>query len=128
MIEFFHTDIMNYIKKANVVFNDVFSDEKSYLGHGDLHRYNIMNTNDTIAAIDPIGYIVLIELDIARFIGTELTLIQIKTENNLKICLSIVFRVFHQKRKLNQYFSLILFSDSTTVFMKTIVLSLAING
>ena len=68
-----YDEIMSHIKKANCVFNDYFKDEKSYLVHGDLHRFNIMKTSDEIVAIDPIGYIAPVELDIARFIGTELT-------------------------------------------------------
>ncbi|MDE5963964.1 MAG: hypothetical protein K2G65_01015, partial [Eubacterium sp.] len=35
--------------------------------------YNIMSKNNQLVAIDPIGYIAPIEIDIARFIGTELT-------------------------------------------------------
>ena len=68
-----YDEIMSHVKKANIVFNECFGDEKNYLVHGDLHRFNIMKTNDEIVAIDPIGYIAPVELDIARYIGTELT-------------------------------------------------------
>ncbi len=71
--EYRYNEIMSYVIKANKVFNDVFGNEKAYLVHGDLHRYNIMKTDSNIVAIDPIGYIAPLELDIARFIGTELT-------------------------------------------------------
>ena len=67
-------EIMNYVKKANVIFNEVFGNKKTYLVHGDLHRFNIMKSNSEMVAIDPIGYIAPAELDIARFIGTELTI------------------------------------------------------
>ncbi|MCR5208044.1 MAG: 2-C-methyl-D-erythritol 4-phosphate cytidylyltransferase [Eubacterium sp.] len=65
--------IISYVAKANGLFNDVFSDEKHTLVHGDLHRYNIMSKNGGLCAIDPIGYIAPREFDIARYIGTELT-------------------------------------------------------
>ena len=68
-----YDEIMRFVNKANTVFNNVFVEEKKYLVHGDLHRFNIMKTDDTVCAIDPIGYIAPLELDIARFIGTELT-------------------------------------------------------
>ena len=68
-----YDEIISYVEKANDVFADVFGNEKAYLVHGDLHRYNIMKTDSNIVAIDPIGYIAPLELDIARFIGTELT-------------------------------------------------------
>ena len=66
-------EIMELVKKANCVYDKMFSNEQKYLVHGDLHRYNIMKSDGLVTAIDPIGYIAPIELDIARFIGTELT-------------------------------------------------------
>ena len=59
--------------KANELYENIFASEECHLVHGDMHRFNIMKTNDEIVAIDPIGYIAPLELDIARFIGTELT-------------------------------------------------------
>lgn len=66
-------EIIKLVEKANEIYDEVFLKEKLYLVHGDLHRYNIMKSDELVTAIDPIGYIAPIELDIARFIGTELT-------------------------------------------------------
>jgi 2-C-methyl-D-erythritol 4-phosphate cytidylyltransferase len=65
--------IMSYVKKAVDEYNRVFVNAQLTLIHGDLHRYNIMNKNDKLVAIDPIGYIAPREFDIARYIGTELS-------------------------------------------------------
>lgn len=66
-------EIISLVKKANEVYDKMFGNDKCCLVHGDMHRYNIMKSKDCVVAIDPIGYIAPIELDIARFIGTELT-------------------------------------------------------
>lgn len=64
--------IMSYVKKAVSLFEQTFSDKDFSLIHGDLHRYNIMKKHDSLVAIDPIGYIAPKEVDIARYMGTEL--------------------------------------------------------
>lgn len=66
-------EIMQLVAEANELYDDVFGNDEYFLVHGDMHRYNIMKSDDLITAIDPIGYIAPLELDIARFIGTELT-------------------------------------------------------
>lgn len=66
-------EIMALVSRAVKVFDDVFGNEQYRLVHGDMHRYNIMKKDNLITAIDPIGYVAPVELDIARFIGTELT-------------------------------------------------------
>ncbi len=66
-------EIMQLVAEANELYDDVFGNDAYCLVHGDMHRYNIMKSGELITAIDPIGYIAPIELDIARFIGTELT-------------------------------------------------------
>lgn len=65
--------IMDYVEKAAALYKKEFLNDKKYLIHGDMHRYNIMYDSGNIRAIDPIGYIAPCEFDIARFIGTELT-------------------------------------------------------
>ena len=55
------------------MYDSTFANDDCNLIHGDLHRYNIMSKNDSLLAIDPIGYIAPKEIDIARYIGTELT-------------------------------------------------------
>ncbi len=65
--------IMGYVNKACELFEDTFSYSQHVLIHGDLHRYNIMEKDSQLSAIDPIGYIAPKEFDIARYIGTELT-------------------------------------------------------
>ncbi len=65
--------IMDYVNKAVELFDDTFSESQHVLLHGDLHRYNMMEKNGQLCAIDPIGYIAPKEFDIARYIGTELT-------------------------------------------------------
>jgi 2-C-methyl-D-erythritol 4-phosphate cytidylyltransferase len=75
--------IMAYVKKAVDEYNNVFANSNTALIHGDLHRYNIMSKNNSLVAIDPIGYIAPKEFDIARYIGTELT------DNNCDIILSM---------------------------------------
>lgn len=71
--EYENEKIMNYVNDAVKLYDDNFSAQDSVLIHGDLHSYNIMSKNNQLVAIDPIGYIAPIEIDIARFIGTELT-------------------------------------------------------
>lgn len=66
-------EIMALVEKAISVYDEIFANEDAVLVHGDLHRYNIMSKNGQLLAIDPIGYIAPIEIDLARFIGTELT-------------------------------------------------------
>lgn len=66
-------EIMAYVQKAVDLFEKQFSQDDFVLIHGDLHRYNIMKDDSFIFAIDPIGYVAPPEIDIARFIGTELT-------------------------------------------------------
>lgn len=66
-------EVMALVEKAINIYDDVFENEDAVLVHGDLHRYNIMSKNGQLLAIDPIGYIAPIEIDLARFIGTELT-------------------------------------------------------
>lgn len=65
-------EIVSYVEKAAELFKDTFSEDDFTLIHGDLHRYNIMKKNQELVAIDPIGYIAPKEVDIARYIGTEL--------------------------------------------------------
>lgn len=65
-------EIMKYVNKAVKLFNESFNKNDFTLIHGDLHRYNIMKKNGKLVAIDPIGYIAPKEVDIARYIGTEL--------------------------------------------------------
>ncbi len=72
--------IAEYVKKAVSVFSDTFSEKDFVLIHGDLHRYNIMEKNGVLTAIDPIGYIAPKEIDIARYIGTEL----VESKKNIK--------------------------------------------
>lgn len=66
-------EIMQLVTQANELYDDVFGNDEFCLVHGDMHRYNIMKSGELITAIDPIGYIAPLELDIVRFIGTELT-------------------------------------------------------
>ena len=66
-------EIMQLVTQANDLYDKVFANDKFCLVHGDMHRYNIMKSGELITAIDPIGYIAPLELDIVRFIGTELT-------------------------------------------------------
>ena len=65
--------IIDYVKKAVKLYDDTFNEQDRVLIHGDLHSYNIMSKDNQLVAIDPIGYIAPAEIDIARFIGTELT-------------------------------------------------------
>lgn len=65
--------ITDYVRRAVEEYNKVFADGEKNLIHGDLHRYNIMSKNGNIVAIDPIGYVAPRELDIVRYMGTELT-------------------------------------------------------
>lgn len=66
-------EIMQLVTQANDLYDKVFANDEFCLVHGDMHRYNIMKSGELITAIDPIGYIAPLELDIVRFIGTELT-------------------------------------------------------
>lgn len=66
-------EIMQLVTQANELYDKVFANDEFCLVHGDMHRYNIMKSSELITAIDPIGYIAPLELDIVRFIGTELT-------------------------------------------------------
>lgn len=66
-------EIMQLVTQANELYDKVFANDEFCLVHGDMHRYNIMKSGELITAIDPIGYIAPLELDIVRFIGTELT-------------------------------------------------------
>lgn len=66
-------EIMQLVTQANELYDEVFANDEFCLVHGDMHRYNIMKSDELITAIDPIGYIAPLELDIVRFIGTELT-------------------------------------------------------
>lgn len=66
-------EIMSFVQEAVDVYDSTFANDDCNLIHGDLHRYNIMSKNDSLLAIDPIGYIAPKEIDIARYIGTELT-------------------------------------------------------
>lgn len=66
-------EIMQLVTQANELYDKVFGNDEFCLVHGDMHRYNIMKSDELITAIDPIGYIAPLELDIVRFIGTELT-------------------------------------------------------
>lgn len=65
--------IMNYVAAAVEEMKKTFSTDDEILIHGDLHRYNIMQKNGELVAIDPIGYVANKEFDIVRYIGTELT-------------------------------------------------------
>ena len=66
-------EIMRLVTQANELYDKMFANDEFCLVHGDMHRYNIMKSGELITAIDPIGYIAPLELDIVRFIGTELT-------------------------------------------------------
>lgn len=70
--EYKKDEIMGYVKQAAELFNSTFSDDDFTLIHGDMHRYNIMKRNDELIAIDPIGYVAPKEVDIVRYIATEL--------------------------------------------------------
>ena len=61
---------MRLVTQANELYDKMFANDEFCLVHGDMHRYNIMKSGELITAIDPIGYIAPLELDIVRFIGT----------------------------------------------------------
>lgn len=82
--------IMSYVAKAVKLFEETFDEKDFALIHGDLHRYNIMKKNGELAAIDPIGYIAPREVDIARFIGTELT----DSGDDIKACAARLIECF----------------------------------
>lgn len=65
--------IMSYVRMAVDEYNKTFANEDLTLIHGDLHRYNIMGKNGDLVAIDPIGYIAPKEIDVVRYIATELS-------------------------------------------------------
>lgn len=65
--------IMLFVDKAIKLYDETFKSDDCILIHGDLHRYNIMSKDGQLLAIDPIGYIAPVEIDLARYIGTELT-------------------------------------------------------
>ncbi len=88
--EYKKNEIMALVKKAIRAYDNSFSNDEAVLIHGDLHRYNIMSKNDQLLAIDPIGYIAPIEIDLARFIGTELT----DTDNNKKVIYNKLIKQF----------------------------------
>ena len=94
--EYKNDEIMNLVKKAVAIFDDSFSESDFRLIHGDLHRYNIMKKNNELIAIDPIGYYAPAEIEIARFIGTELTDGDINTVNeHFKALLDYFVTVFN---------------------------------
>lgn len=64
--------IMDLVRRAVKLYNDNFTDGDIALIHGDTHRYNIMARRGVLVAIDPIGYMAPKEVDIVRYIGTEL--------------------------------------------------------
>lgn len=64
-----------YVKKAIELYKKNFSNSTKYIIHGDMHRHNLLVLNNTIKAIDPIGYIAPYEIEYARYIGTELELL-----------------------------------------------------
>lgn len=82
--------IMDYVARAVKMFKEAFDEKDFALIHGDLHRYNIMEKNGELVAIDPIGYIAPREIDIARFIGTELT----DSGKDIKECASELINYF----------------------------------
>ena len=71
--EYKNNEIMSYVNAACELYNKTFTSSDNALIHGDLHRYNIMSKGGELCAIDPIGYFAPREIDIARYIGTELT-------------------------------------------------------
>ena len=88
--EYKKAEIMEYVKKATNLFDEVFSQESVVLIHGDLHRHNIVEKNHNLVAIDPIGYIAPFEIELARYIGTELT----DTDGNPKELLQNIVELF----------------------------------
>lgn len=92
-------EIMLLVEKAVRLYDETFSSKDETLIHGDMHRYNIMSKNGQFMAIDPIGYIAPVEIDIARFIGTELT----EAQDNIKVLFDDLieeFSVISDKRRL----------------------------
>lgn len=67
--------ISENVKKAVEIYNVFFNSKPLYNIHGDMHRRNLLENKDTIKAIDPIGYIAPIEIEFARYIGTELEML-----------------------------------------------------
>lgn len=65
--------VMSYVKDAIRIYDESFNNDDAVMIHGDLHRHNIMSKNGSLVAIDPIGYIAPAEINVARYIGTELT-------------------------------------------------------
>ena len=92
-------EIMALVNDAIELYDKTFTADDCVLIHGDLHRYNIMSKNGSLMAIDPIGYIAPVEIDLARFIGTELT----DTDGNKKAIFDKLieqFEVLTDKNKL----------------------------
>lgn len=108
--------IMDYVQKAVSEYNKVFSNSENTLIHGDLHRYNIMNKNDELVAIDPIGYIAPREFDIARYIGTELTDNEVDTEKNLENMLNYFAPLSSREKILSALFIDIVFRLHNSLF------------
>lgn len=71
--EYKNKEITEYVKKAVKLFDEVFDAKDFVLIHGDLHRFNIMQKNERLTAIDPIGYYAPKEIDPSRYIATQLT-------------------------------------------------------
>lgn len=67
--------VAQYVKNAINIYNRTLINSKQYIIHGDMHRHNLLELNNVIKAIDPIGYVAPFEIEYARYIGTELEMI-----------------------------------------------------
>ena len=110
----------NLIKEAISLYDVYFKEDRLYVIHGDLHRFNItVNKNNEVKAIDPIGYIAPLEFEAARFIGTELE--EMYSKYNLKEILDFWIEFFgnfnlNEKRLIIALFIDIIFRlDNSTI-------------
>ena len=66
------SDILPRLEKAFDMYNQSFSNEKTFLLHGDLHEYNILKDADKYIAVDPIGVTAPKEFEATRFIRNDI--------------------------------------------------------
>lgn len=71
-IPFYSNDIKKALKKAVSLYKSRFINSTEYYIHGDLHEFNIIKSNNSYVAVDPIGFKAPLEFEPARFIRNDI--------------------------------------------------------
>ena len=108
--------IQEHVNRAAEIYRACFESAETKLLHGDVHRYNIMTLNGKLFAIDPIGYIAPPELEVARYIGTEINECKAEKREFFETIINYFSEIIDKERLKKMLYTDIVFRMHNSLF------------